>query len=37
MASRRNPPGTGSIIILAAVMAVLLTAACVLCQGVFEP
>lgn len=29
----RNPPGMGSILILAAVMVLLFTAVCVLCQG----
>jgi hypothetical protein len=31
-----NPPGMGSILILAAVMALLFTAVCVLCQGMFR-
>jgi hypothetical protein len=35
MASR-NPPGMGSILILAAVMALLFTAVCVFGQGLFR-
>jgi len=31
-----NPPGTGSILIVAAVMALFFAAVCVLGQGVFR-
>jgi hypothetical protein len=31
-----NPPGMGSILILCAVMALVFTAGCVLCQGAFR-